>query len=300
MLDLHKMRQFYVLARTGSYVRAAEELHLSQSALTRNIQSLEKRYGVTLVERERGRRGLTLTEAGQRALRHAQEILRRADEIERDLRREGGRRAERISFGLGPMLASVLLPDMLGPLVSADGRLSVHVVIQSPATMMEQLLAGDIDFYLGQSAGPDGPPPRVRQELVGLGAPRLWVRPEHPLASRDPVELEAVGDYALASGEAWNATMVPLLEDEHLQDLLTAKLQIDNYDLLVDVVQNSDAILVSLFGDRRNRLVQLPLGEELPTPPSPLYFFSLRGIQPSPLAAQIKEALKSRFNSLTR
>jgi hypothetical protein len=226
-------------------------------------------------------------------------MLKRAGEIERELKGDSLQNPTRVAFGLGPMLASILLPDLLVQHASRRNGWSLHVVIQSPAVMTERLLAGEIDFYLGQEPGPGRRPARVRQELLGLAGARLWVRPEHPLASRTRVSLESIADYTLASGEAWNSTIVPLLEDERLQELLTADVQVDNYDLLVNVVQNSDAILISVFGHPQIRLVELRVGGGLPAPPSQLYVFSLSGIELAPAVAEARDELKRRYLSLT-
>lgn len=62
--------------------RAAQELHLPQPSVTRSIQALESQLGVRLLERDRGRTGLTLTGAGPELLRKATALLRDADELE--------------------------------------------------------------------------------------------------------------------------------------------------------------------------------------------------------------------------
>lgn len=51
MIDLYKLRYFVTVARVGTFVQAAEELHVSQPALSRSIQSLERQFGVTLLDR---------------------------------------------------------------------------------------------------------------------------------------------------------------------------------------------------------------------------------------------------------
>ena len=72
MLDLYKLQHFVVVARTGSFRQAAEQLHLSQPALSRSIQALERRYGVTLLDRSRT--GVHLTTVGQQLLARAHQI----------------------------------------------------------------------------------------------------------------------------------------------------------------------------------------------------------------------------------
>lgn len=295
VLDLNKLHQFCVLARAGSYVRAAEELHFSQSALTRNMQALEHWQGARLIERERGRKGVVLTEAGQHLLAHAQELLRRAEEIEADLRVGESITRPRVSFGMGPMLASVLMPKVLAPAVSSEDRMLMHAIIASPEVMMERLLAGELDFYFGQDPGPARMHPRVHQELAAMAHATLWVRAGHPLLERSNPTLTDLQGFPLASGEAWNERVLPLLPDERLQQKLETNVQLDNFNVLSAMVRNSDAILISMYDD--DSLEHLPVS--LPTPPMPLYFFTLRGISLSPLAARTLAAVRSRLEVLT-
>jgi DNA-binding transcriptional LysR family regulator len=63
-MDLNKLRHAVVIAREGSFSAAAAAIPMSQPALTRSIQSLEDKYGITLFER--GRSGVRLTPDGER------------------------------------------------------------------------------------------------------------------------------------------------------------------------------------------------------------------------------------------
>ncbi|MBC8103026.1 MAG: LysR family transcriptional regulator [Cytophagales bacterium] len=67
------------LVDTGSFSQAASDIGVSQSAVSHGLARLETELGVTLVER--GRRGISLTEAGREVLGHAREVLRRLDAI---------------------------------------------------------------------------------------------------------------------------------------------------------------------------------------------------------------------------
>jgi DNA-binding transcriptional LysR family regulator len=73
ILDSRKLLAFVTLAREGSFTRAAEELHLTQSAVSHAIKSLEEELEVRLVERP-GRR-VQLTPPGEHLLEHAEHIL---------------------------------------------------------------------------------------------------------------------------------------------------------------------------------------------------------------------------------
>jgi DNA-binding transcriptional LysR family regulator len=74
MVQLFELKVFAIAAEESSFSRAAERLHLSQSAVSQNIQSLGREFCVELFER-RGR-SVRLTEAGQALLPMAQEVVK--------------------------------------------------------------------------------------------------------------------------------------------------------------------------------------------------------------------------------
>ena len=83
-MELNQLRIFRVLAETKSYTRAAKQLFVSHSSVSRAVSALEAELGVTLVERDN--RVIGLTEAGKRLLERSEELLMLADEIENEVR----------------------------------------------------------------------------------------------------------------------------------------------------------------------------------------------------------------------
>ncbi|MEY4560830.1 MAG: hypothetical protein RLZZ618_107 [Pseudomonadota bacterium] len=81
MLDLQQLRYFVAVADTESVARAAAQLHISQSPLSRQVIALEAKLGLTLFTRARQR--LTLTLAGRAFLTEARELLQHAQRVER-------------------------------------------------------------------------------------------------------------------------------------------------------------------------------------------------------------------------
>src|ERR1700761_7146202 len=82
-IELRSLRHVAVLAELLSYTRAAQKLCLTQSALTRSIQAIEKRAQARLFDRDRG--GVRLTPVGRAFVQRAIQLLRDADELERML-----------------------------------------------------------------------------------------------------------------------------------------------------------------------------------------------------------------------
>src|SRR5690606_8629587 len=83
-MDWDKLRIFYVAAESGSFTRAGEHLHLSQSAVSRQISTLEERLGVALFHRHA--RGLLLTEQGEVLFRLARDFYQKVEIVEGRLR----------------------------------------------------------------------------------------------------------------------------------------------------------------------------------------------------------------------
>lgn len=77
MIELYELRQFATFADTGALSGAAEILHLSQPALSRNMKKLEDELGIILFERKKNK--LELNENGEYVLKLAKELLESAD-----------------------------------------------------------------------------------------------------------------------------------------------------------------------------------------------------------------------------
>ncbi|MDO4816740.1 MAG: LysR family transcriptional regulator [Bacillota bacterium] len=83
-MELNQLEFFTAVAETGSFTKAANHMYVSHSTASRAVSALEEELGVRLIER--GNRVVALTEAGERLLPKAKEILRLADEIETEMR----------------------------------------------------------------------------------------------------------------------------------------------------------------------------------------------------------------------
>ncbi len=90
MLDVKRMRILKAVADRGSFSAAADSLHLTQSAVSQQIAALEREVGTTLVDRNRG--NVRLTEPGFALVNHAEVIIARLDDAERELHEISGLR----------------------------------------------------------------------------------------------------------------------------------------------------------------------------------------------------------------
>lgn len=94
---LRQMKYFVSVVERGSFTEAAEQCYISQSAMSQQIQALEKDLGVTLLSR--GNRRFSLTPAGEYFYRHSKGILAETDTLRRETLRLARRGASRLRIG---------------------------------------------------------------------------------------------------------------------------------------------------------------------------------------------------------
>ncbi|MBB4127655.1 DNA-binding transcriptional LysR family regulator [Xanthomonas translucens] len=112
MLDLRQLRYFIAVAETENVGRAAAQLHISQSPLSRQIKQLEEQLGVLLFERSKKR--IRLTQEGRDLLGEARTLMANANRVETFARRLGTGDAGRLAIGYveGAMYANVVSPSV--------------------------------------------------------------------------------------------------------------------------------------------------------------------------------------------
>lgn len=99
-MDLRQLRYFVAVARERNFTRAAEQLHIAQPPLSRQIQLLEEELGVELLSRSA--RPVRMTEAGRLFYEQALQILGRVEQMAESTRRVGRNQNRVLSIGFVP------------------------------------------------------------------------------------------------------------------------------------------------------------------------------------------------------
>lgn len=162
-LNFHHLRYFWAVAHSGNLTRAAEQLNLSQSAVSVQIRKLEEQLGHALFER-RGRK-LHLTEAGRMALDHADAIFAAGSELVGTLRDRGTAR-QVIRIGALATLSRNFYINFLRPILS---RPDVEVILRSgmPQDLLHSLETLNLDLVLINQPPPqDSVTPLVSHRLA--------------------------------------------------------------------------------------------------------------------------------------
>jgi LysR family transcriptional regulator for metE and metH len=166
------------LAEAKTTVRAASRLHVTQSAVSRGLLSVEDRLGVRLFER--GRQGLSLTPAGKKLLDGAGPLLAQLVALEQAARAPEAP-PQRVRVVCECYTAYRWLPSALRGLSADDGRLQVEIGFEHTGSPVEALLAGEIDVALLTTARIGRgllEEPLFSDEIV------IVLSPRHLLASR--------------------------------------------------------------------------------------------------------------------
>jgi DNA-binding transcriptional LysR family regulator len=143
-MELRHLRYFAAVAAHGSFSRAANNLHLTQPALSRQVKDLEDELGVPLFVR--GTNAVTLTEAGEVFYEEARDLLARADQAIQRVRGEA--RSEILRVGYGPSLTAGILPRALERFQAAVPRVRIELEDLSPREISEKVSAGLLDLVI--------------------------------------------------------------------------------------------------------------------------------------------------------
>ncbi len=188
-LSLRRLGYFVNLADELHFGRAAEQLHIAQPALSRQIRQLESELQTVLFERTTRR--VSLTAAGEALLDRARRLLADAEEIEQVARelREGERGVLRIGFV--DSTAYELVPRVLRRCRERRPNVDFELHTMSSDEQYEALRAGRIDLGIGRTAGGAGD---LRADVLGTEPLVLAVGSEHRLIGRESVALADVHD----------------------------------------------------------------------------------------------------------
>lgn len=189
-MELRQVEYFVALARTKSFSQAAEEVHISQPALSQQIKKLESELDSQLVERMGS--GVKLTEAGETFMPHALDIMDAMRGATNSISNgESGTLHGSLKIGIIPTIAPYFLPEMMEEMYPGEPDLDVYVEEQQTETLMNRLKIGAVDHLL---LSPPIPEEGITIENVGREPFYLAVSRDEPLANQDSISLDEIND----------------------------------------------------------------------------------------------------------
>ncbi|MEF0940707.1 LysR family transcriptional regulator [Rhizobium sp. BR 362] len=137
------LKTFLTVARTRNFTRAAEDVHLAQSSVSDQIQSLETELGTELFVRSRS--GLKLTAAGETLRHYAEEILVLTDEARAAVEASSKRMTGTVTIGALETIASVKLAQWLSAFQSDHPDIELRLKVAGSGDLLRKLEDGEID-----------------------------------------------------------------------------------------------------------------------------------------------------------
>ncbi len=302
-MNLLKLKHVLALYQEGSFVKAASRVNLTQSALSRSIQSLEQELELTLFERTS--HGVVPTATGRQFIERAHELMHTVNGFEHDMRSLRGGISGKLSFGMGPVPSSSYLTEGLVRIVHEFPDLQLSVEINDTATLADHVRSERIEFFIAD--------PRTLGELhefkitpfaqqIGI----LCCRANHPLLESNAHKLT---DFDIASiylppvnflPQALRALLQPQKRGNTERSPQT--LSCDSVEVIKNVVLNSDLLLLTTSSAvqkelANGELVLLPV-PEMEQASVAMNVISLSSRSLSPAAAKVIKVLQDISDSL--
>ncbi|GIO85146.1 LysR family transcriptional regulator [Paenibacillus faecis] len=200
-LNYHQLHIFYTVAERGSFSAAAQALHMTQPAVTMQIQALEDHFGSKLLVRSTKR--IELTEAGHTLFPYARRSLELMRETERAMSRFASMLKGRLQLGASLTIGEYVLPRLLGGFAVKYPDVSIALKVMNTAQIMEEIVGHQLNFGLVEA--PVHHPDMV-SEPVMEDELKLIVPAGHPLAEKERVRLSEVMNYPFVLREKGSGT----------------------------------------------------------------------------------------------
>ncbi|KNC65882.1 LysR family transcriptional regulator [Pseudoalteromonas ardens] len=144
-LNYHHLYYFWRVAKAGSLTQVAQDVHISQSALSIQIKRLEHTMGVSLFEKQ-GRK-LILTDAGKQVLVYADDIFYKGEELESFLLKGVATERQHLSIGVQTTLSRNFIESFISPLL-CDPHISFTLTTRDMDTLLKGLSNHELDLVL--------------------------------------------------------------------------------------------------------------------------------------------------------
>lgn len=200
-MDIHQLKTFITLAKTSHFTRAAEELYLTQPAISNHIKALEEYYQVPLFHKIDQK--YVLTEPGKILYGYAEKVFYVINEAKRSLDGFGKLDFGSLFIGASSNIGVYVLPKLLGEFKSRYPKIEIKVSIGPTYFIESKMLANEIDIGMVEA-------PTRSTEIVDAyhweEQLSLIVSPRHPWARLNKIDPTQLSDEPFIVGEKGSGT----------------------------------------------------------------------------------------------
>lgn len=241
-MEMQHLHHFIVTARLGSVGKAAAELNLSQSGVSRSIRTLEDLLGLPLFKREA--RGVALTEFGQQLLPRAQGIWNARARTLNEMMAYKAMKSGHVEIGLHSVFAYALAGGTLADFAKEHRNVDMTAVTRSDPELSRRLVKEELDFAFTLFV-PGFRDPRLVYETLFVMPCSTYAGRGHPLADARNVDIETLAewDWALAGSSALRETFSAFFTERGI--VPPGRLvQSSSIALLADMLSRNDLLTV--------------------------------------------------------
>jgi DNA-binding transcriptional LysR family regulator len=184
------------VARHGSFRRAAEELHISQPALSETVRKLERELGVDILDRRRS--GATVSAEGRELLPHIQNAIEAVDRLRR-VAGDQHRNSRMVRLGTVTAATVPLMTPTIHQFRESHPTTQVEIVTAQQEQIHRALLEGGMDLGLVNYLDGDDMPPEFESTELLRGRPVVCIGPDSPLAAHASVPASSLFEQPLVA-----------------------------------------------------------------------------------------------------
>lgn len=200
-MNFHQLHIFYTVSARGSFSAAAQTLHMTQPAVTMQVQALEDYFGTKLFNRSTKK--IVLSEAGQALLPYALRRIQLIQETDLAMSAFSHKLEGRLQLGASLTIGEYVLPRLLGPFGKEYPNISIMMKVMNTSQIMEEIHKHQLNFGLIEA--PITHPDMVIEPVMGDEL-KLIVPQDHPLAQQPEVTLEEALQYPFVLREQGSGT----------------------------------------------------------------------------------------------
>jgi DNA-binding transcriptional LysR family regulator len=239
-MDLRQLEMFRTVAETSSFTRAGEKLHVSHSAISRQVKLLEDELRVLLFARANKR--VTLTEPGTALLTHVDAIFNQVEMATQSVHQISMKVDRQLNLGTATTMLDFFLPPVFEEFKRKYPRVDVHIKTGPWQLLLEAIRAGTVDLIIGSLPTPFlgrdlVVRPLYREELV------LVAGNNHPLTRKTTIRPDELTQFSLLTYPTYSATR-QILESmfRRLKISPNILLELENDEAIVNCVSEGVGI----------------------------------------------------------
>ncbi|MBQ9197665.1 MAG: LysR family transcriptional regulator [Clostridia bacterium] len=220
----NKLHSLLKVAETGSFTRAAEQLSLTQPAVSQHIRALEKELNVHIFDRASNE--LHITHEGEIVIKYAKRMLALYNNLSRDLKTEKNQISS-ITVGITHTAESNAIAEALARYVNTHEGMTIKIITDTNARLYDMLRNFELDFAFVEGKGSDA---ALRYMMLDTDSLVLAVSPTHRLARQSMVTIR----------DLKKEKLILRLPDSNTRNLFVSSLEahnmsVDDFNVLLEI-----------------------------------------------------------------